>query len=425
MNVNRGGQHDAQWAEKAGAALRAASAALRNTSAEARTNALTAMADALGAAAPDVLAANAKDVEAAIAAGLSGALVDRLVLDDARLAGIVDGIRAVARHPDPLGREITRWTRPNGLTIAQVRVPIGAIGVIFESRPNVTADAAALCIRSGNAVVLRGGSDAARSVSAIVRALKCGLQAAGLSPDLITLPPDTSRAYVGDMLAGMGGALDLVVPRGGKDLVARVQKEARVPVLGHLDGLCHVYVDGQADPEMARAIVLNSKMRRTGVCNAAECVLVDKGAGDTLLKAIITDLQGAGCEVRGDEAARRAVPDITPASANDFDTEYLDAIVSLAVVDGVEGALAHIARHGSGHTEAIVTGNDETARRFLQEVDAAVVMHNASTGFSDGGEFGFGAEIGIATGRIHARGPVGADQLTSWKYQVLGTGQTR
>ena len=425
MSQTRNAQHDPNWADGAGRALRDAQAGLRNASGDARTAALHAMADALAAAAPDVLAANARDVDAAKAAGLSGALVDRLVLDETRLAGIVDGIRAVARHPDPLGREITRWTRPNGLTIAQVRVPIGAIGVIFESRPNVAADAAALCIRSGNAVVLRGGSDAAHSVSAIVRALKSGLQAAGLSPDLITLPPDTSRAYVGDMLAGMGGALDLVVPRGGKDLVARVQKEARVPVLGHLDGLCHVYVDAQADPEMARAIVLNSKMRRTGVCNAAECVLVDKGAGEALLKAIIADLQGAGCEVRGDETARRAVPDITPATPNDFDTEYLDAIVSLAVVDGVDGALQHIGRHGSGHTEAIVTRNEETARRFLQEVDAAVVMHNASTGFSDGGEFGFGAEIGIATGRIHARGPVGADQLTSWKYQVLGSGQTR
>lgn len=425
MNAPQKNLHDAGWAATAGTALRAASAALRNTSAQARTDALHTMADALTEAAPEVLAANAGDVEAAKAAGLSGALVDRLVLDEARLAGIVDGIRAVARHPDPLGREITRWTRPNGLVIAQVRVPIGAIGVIFESRPNVAADAAALCIRSGNAVVLRGGSDAARSVAAIVRALKTGLERAGLPGDLITLPPDTSRAYVGDMLAGMGGALDLVVPRGGKDLVARVQKEARVPVLGHLDGLCHVYVDTEADPEMARAIVLNSKLRRTGVCNAAECVLVDKGAGEALLKAIITDLQGAGCEVRGDETARRAVPGITPATANDFDTEYLDAIVSLAVVDGLEGALAHIARHGSGHTEAIVTSNEGVARRFLQEVDAAVVMHNASTGFSDGGEFGFGAEIGIATGRIHARGPVGADQLTSWKYQVLGTGQTR
>lgn len=413
------------WAAFAGADLRAAARTLADTSADRRTAALTAMADALQAASKSVLAANADDVARAQSNGTGGAMLDRLRLDPARLDGIVEGIRAVARHTDPIGREIMRWTRPNGLVMAQVRVPIGAIGVIFESRPNVAADAAALCVRSGNAVVLRGGSDAASSVAAIIAALRNGLREAGLPQAIITTPPSTDRAYVGDMLAGMDGALDLVIPRGGKALVKRVQEEARVPVLGHLDGLCHVYVDGAADADMAERLVVNSKMRRTGVCNAAECVLIDRQAGEAMVARLVSALQAAGCEVRGDEAVQALAPSVAPATLQDFDTEYLDAIVSMAVVDGVEGALAHIARHGSGHTEAIITGDETAAHTFLARVDAGVVMHNASTGFSDGGEFGFGAEIGIATGRIHARGPVGADQLTSWKYQVFGTGQTR
>ncbi|MFC4725670.1 glutamate-5-semialdehyde dehydrogenase [Glycocaulis abyssi] len=418
-------KYQPDWASRAGAELRAAARALADTSADRRTAALAAMADALQAASKSVLAANADDVARAQSNDTSGAMLDRLRLDPQRLDGIVEGIRAVARHPDPIGREITRWTRPNGLVMSQVRVPIGAIGVIFESRPNVAADAAALCVRSGNAVVLRGGSDAASSVAAILDALRGGLREAGLPQAIIIAPPSTDRAYVGDMLAGMDGALDLVIPRGGKALVKRVQEEARVPVLGHLDGLCHVYVDGAADADMAERLVVNSKMRRTGVCNAAECVLIDRQAGEAMVTRLVSALQAAGCEVRGDAAVQALAPSVTPASPEDFDTEYLDAIVSMAVVDGVEGALAHIARHGSGHTEAIITGDETSAHTFLARVDAGVVMHNASTGFSDGGEFGFGAEIGIATGRIHARGPVGADQLTSWKYQVFGTGQTR
>lgn len=417
--------YDANWAARAGAELKSAARTLAVTRADARTTALHAMAGALDAASRSVLAANAEDVARAQANGTGGAMLDRLRLDPQRLEGIAAGIRAVADHPDPIGREITRWTRPNGLTIAQVRVPIGAIGVIFESRPNVAADAAALCVRSGNAVVLRGGSDASHSVAAIVTALRAGLRAAGLPDAIITTPPGPDRAYVGDMLAGMNGSLDLVIPRGGKALVRRVQEEARVPVLGHLDGLCHVYVDAAADPDMAERLVVNSKMRRTGVCNAAECILVDRHAGEAMAARLVSALQGAGCEVRADAAIHALIPSTTPASLEDFDTEHLDAIVSMAMVDGVEGALDHIARHGSGHTEAIITEDGDAAQAFLSRVDAGVVMHNASTGFSDGGEFGFGAEIGIATGRIHARGPVGADQLTSWKYQVFGTGQVR
>jgi glutamate-5-semialdehyde dehydrogenase len=417
--------YDANWAARAGAELTSAARTLAITRADARTAALHAMAAALDAASHSVLAANAEDVARAQANGTGGAMLDRLRLDPQRLEAIAAGIRAVADHPDPIGREITRWTRPNGLTIAQVRVPIGAIGVIFESRPNVAADAAALCVRSGNAVVLRGGSDASHSVAAIVTTLRAGLRAAGLPEAIITTPPGRDRAYVGDMLAGMNGSLDLVIPRGGKALVRRVQEEARVPVLGHLDGLCHVYVDAAADPDMAERLVVNSKMRRTGVCNAAECILVDRHAGEAMAARLVSALQGAGCEVRADAAIHALIASTTPASLEDFDTEHLDAIVSMAMVDGVEGALGHIARHGSGHTEAIITEDAAAAQTFLSRVDAGVVMHNASTGFSDGGEFGFGAEIGIATGRIHARGPVGADQLTSWKYQVFGTGQVR
>ncbi|HCY54285.1 MAG TPA: glutamate-5-semialdehyde dehydrogenase, partial [Oceanicaulis sp.] len=353
--------YQADWAARAGADLRAAARALADTDAQTRTTALEAMADALQAASPSVLAANADDVARAESNGTSGAMLDRLRLDPVRLGGIVEGIRAVARHPDPIGREITRWTRPNGLVISQVRVPIGAIGVIFESRPNVAADAAALCVRSGNAVVLRGGSDAAASVAAILDALRDGLREVGLPDAIITTPPDTDRAYVGDMLTGLIGALDLVIPRGGKALVRRVQEEARVPVLGHLDGLCHVYVDGAADPGMAESLVVNSKMRRTGVCNAAECVLIDRKAGEAMVTRLVSALQAAGCEVRADATIRALAPSVTPASLDDFDTEYLDAIVSMAMVDGVEGALVHIARHGSGHTEAIITGDEAAA----------------------------------------------------------------
>ena len=412
------------WAEEAGARLSAAFATLRKTTPEERTRALTAMAKALRERADHVLTTNQADVAAATANGATKAFVDRLALDQVRLDAIAGGIEAVAARPDPVGAEVRRWTAPSGVEIAEVREPLGGVGVIFESRPNVAADAAALCLRAGNVCMLRGGSDSQNSVSAIISALRAGLAEAGFPEDCVQTPPDADRNHVGEMLRGLNGALDLVVPRGGKDLVARVQTDARVPVLGHLDGVCHVYVDGAADADMARQIVLDSKMRRTGVCNAAETLLIDAAVADAQLPAIAEALNEKGCELRGDERARK-IAEMNPASDADWDTEYLDAILSIAVVDGVDGAIAHVAAHGSGHTDAIVTGDVETARRFLADVDSAVVLHNASTGFSDGGEFGFGAEIGIATGRIHARGPVGADQLTTTKYLVLGTGQTR
>ena len=413
------------WAHAAGGRVRAAFAALRRTKAEQRTAALMAMAQALRERAAAILAANADDVEAARVGGKPAAFLDRLALDEARLSAIIAGVEAVAALPDPVGAEMRRWTAPSGVEIRQVREPLGAVGVIFESRPNVAADAAALCLRAGDVCVLRGGRDSQRSVDAIIAALREGLEAAGLPADAVQTPPDADRAHVGALLQGLGGALDLVIPRGGKDLVARVQADARVPVLGHLDGVCHVYVDRAADPQKARAITVNSKMRRTGVCNAAETLLIDAACAEALLPPIAADLLKAGCALRGDEAACALVSSMTPASPADWHAEYLDAILSVAVVDGIDGALDHIHRHGSGHTDVIVTENAGVAERFLAEVDSAVVLHNASTGFSDGGEFGFGAEIGIATGRVHARGPVGAEQLTTTKYQVRGAGQVR
>lgn len=384
--------------------------------------ALHSAADALRAAADTVLAANAQDLAAGEANGLSPAMLDRLRLDPARLAGIAAAVDQVADLPDPVGQVIDSTVRPNGLSLSRVRVPIGLIGIIYESRPNVTADAAALCLRSGNAVLLRGGSEAVHSNRAILTALQQGLAAAGVPADAVQLVPTQDRAAVGAMLTA-AGLIDMIVPRGGKSLVARVQADARVPVLAHLDGICHTYLHQSADPVMARAVVLNAKMRRTGICGATETVLLDAafpGAQD-----VVCALLDAGCEVRGDARAVALDPRVVPATTEDWDTEYLDAVVSVAVVDGLDAALAHIAAHSSAHTDAIVTSDDAAAERFLNEVDSAIVMVNASTQFADGGEFGLGAEIGIATGRLHARGPVALEGLTTYKWQVRGTGQVR
>ncbi len=407
------------------AQARTGAAALQAAGAEGRTRALLAMAEALRAAGAQILAANAADVDAARLQGSDAAFLDRLSLDPARLQALADGVESIARQDDPVGLERRRWTRPNGLQIAEVSVPIGVIGVVFESRPNVAADAAALCVRSGNGVILRGGSEAAGTVAAIIAAVRAGLRAAGLHEDAVQTPPDAGRHWVTAMLSLHDGGVDLVIPRGGKPLIAHVREHARVPVLSHLDGICHVYVDRDADPAKALAIVLDSKMRRTGVCNAAETLLVDAAAAATMLPDIAKALTERGCELRGDAAARAIVPSMRSATEADWDTEYLDAILSVRIVDGPEGALEHIARHGSGHTEVVVTENAATAQHMLAAIDAAVVMHNASSGFSDGGEFGYGGEIGIATGRLHARGPVGAAQLTTSKYVVYGQGQVR
>jgi glutamate-5-semialdehyde dehydrogenase len=390
-----------------------------------KDRALTAMAQAVRAARSDILAANAEDVAEAKSRDATAAFVDRLMLDDKRVAAIADGLDVVAKLADPVGTVTDSWTRPNGMRIERVRVPLGVIGVIYESRPNVTADAGSLCLKSGNAVILRGGSDSFRSSRAIHAALVAGLRAAGLPDDAIQLVPTRDRAAVGLMLAGLDGALDVIVPRGGKELVARVQAEARVPVFAHLDGNCHVYVDKAADLAMAKSIVLNAKMRRTGVCGAAETLLVDRAAANTHLKPLVIMLLDAGCEVRGDRDTQRIDARVKPASEEDWGTEFLDAIIAAKVVDGVGDAIAHIERYGSHHTDAIVTSDKAAADKFMREVDSAIVLHNASTQFADGGEFGFGAEIGIATGRMHARGPVGVEQLTTFKYRVLGSGQTR
>jgi glutamate-5-semialdehyde dehydrogenase len=390
-----------------------------------KARALGAMADAVRAARAAILAANAEDVAEARAGGATHAFVDRLMLDDKRVAAMVDGIEVVKALADPVGTVSDSWTRPNGLRIERVRVPLGVVGVIYESRPNVTADAGSLCLKAGNAVILRGGSESFRSARAIHAALAAGLRTAGLPADAIQLVPTRDRAAVGLMLAGLDGAIDVIVPRGGKGLVARVQAEARVPVFAHLDGNCHVYVDKAADLDMARRIVLNAKMRRTGVCGAAETLLVDRAAAPDDLAPLVRMLLDAGCEVRGDRDTQPVDARVKAASEEDWSTEFLDAIIAVKVVDGVDGAIAHIERYGSHHTDAIVTQDQAAADRFLAQVDSAIVLHNASTQFADGGEFGFGAEIGIATGRMHARGPVGAEQLTTFKYRVLGTGQTR
>jgi glutamate-5-semialdehyde dehydrogenase len=390
-----------------------------------KDEALAAMAAAIRADQRDIMAANRQDLADAKAAGANAAFLDRLALDDKRIAAMADGIDVVRALPDPVGVVTERWTRPNGMTIERVRAPLGVVGIIYESRPNVTADAAALCLKAGNAAILRGGSESQRSNRAIHAALLEGLRAASLPIGAIELVPTRERAAVGMMLAGLGGAIDVIVPRGGRSLVERVQAEARVPVFAHLEGICHVYIDKAAKLDMAKTIVLNAKMRRTGVCGAAETLLVDRAAAATYLKALVTILLDAGCEVRGDEAAGAADSRVRPASEADWSTEYLDAIISAKLVDGVDGAIAHIERYGSHHTDAIVTEDQRAAEKFLSEVDSAIVLHNASTQFADGGEFGFGAEIGIATGRFHARGPVGVEQLTSFKYRVRGTGQVR
>ena len=387
--------------------------------------ALAAMAEAIRTGRARILAANAKDVDEAKASGATSAFIDRLALDEKRVKGIIDALDVVRELPDPVGKVMESWTRPNGMTIERVRVPLGVIGIIYESRPNVTADAAALCLKAGNAAILRGGSDSHRSNEAIHASLAMGIEEAGLPRNAIQLVPTRDRDAVGMMLAGLGGSIDVIVPRGGKGLVARVQTEARVPVFAHLEGICHVYVDRHARLDMAKSIVLNSKMRRTGVCGAAETLLVDYASAATVLGPLVTMLLEAGCEVRGDQVTRIIDQRVKPASEEDWTTEYLDAIISVKVVDGVEGAIAHIERYGSHHTDSIVTENVAAADKFLREVDSAIVLHNASTQFADGGEFGFGAEIGIATGRFHARGPVGVEQLTSFKYRVRGTGQTR
>jgi glutamate-5-semialdehyde dehydrogenase len=387
--------------------------------------ALNAMGEAIRAAAPAILSANAEDVAEARSRGATSAFIDRLALNEERVAAMAEGIAVVAGLEDPVGALIDAWDRPNGMRIERVRVPLGVIGVIYESRPNVTADAAALCLKAGNAVILRGGSDSFRSARAIHAALVDGIRSAGLPEDAVQLVPTRDRAAVGLMLEGLDGAIDVIVPRGGKDLIARVQAEARVPVFAHLDGNCHVYVDTGADLGMAKAIVLNAKMRRTGICGAAESLLVDRAVAPKLLASLVGMLIDAGCEVRGDAETQAADSRVKPATEQDWATEYLDAIIATKVVDGVDDAIAHIERYGSHHTDAIVTADHVAAEKFLREVDSAIVLHNASTQFADGGEFGFGAEIGIATGRLHARGPVGVEQLTTFKYRVRGSGQVR
>jgi glutamate-5-semialdehyde dehydrogenase len=403
---------------------KAASAALALASTEAKNTALAEAAAAVRRRAADILTANRRDLEAADAKGLGAALRDRLALDEKRVEAIARGLEEVAAQPDPIGAVLARWTRPNGLDIARVRVPLGVIGIIFESRPNVAADAGGLCLKSGNAAILRGGSESFHSAGAIHAALAQGLHAAGLPEASIQLVPTTDRAAVGALLK-LDDLIDVIVPRGGRALIERVAAESRIPVLKHLDGICHTYVDGAADLEMARSIVLNAKMRRTGICGATETLLVDRRAARTHLPTLIADLIAAGCEIRGDAETRALDPRVKEAAPQDWDTEYLDAILSVRVVDGVEEAISHIARHGSRHTEAIVTADPAAAERFLAAVDAGIVMVNASTQFADGGEFGMGAEIGISTGKLHARGPVGAEQLTSVKYVVRGTGQVR
>ena len=372
-----------------------------------------------------ILAANAEDVAAATERGLPAALVDRLRLDADRVEAMASGVEAIAELPDPLGRVLAEWTRPNGLVIRRVSVPLGVIGIIYESRPNVTADAGALCLKAGNAVILRGGSESFASSTQIHACLEEAVRAARLPEAAIQLVPTRDRAAVGELLGGLGGCVDVVVPRGGRGLIERVQRDARVPVIGHLEGVCHVYVDEAADLEMATQVVLNSKLRRPGICGAAETLLVDRACAETHLAPLVGALLDAGCEVRGDATTQAADARVRPAEEADWPREYLDAIIAVRVVNGVGEAVAHIARYGSGHTESIVTADAGHAARFLDQVDSAIVVHNASTQFADGGEFGMGAEIGIATGRIHARGPVGAEQLTSYKYQVLGSGQVR
>ncbi len=409
-----------------GQRARMAARLLREASSETRTNALRLLAKNLRHNAEVILSANRIDLENGYANGMSEAMLDRLALDPARIEGIAVAVDTIAKVQDPLGIETERWTAPvNGLDIARVRTPIGVLGIIYESRPNVTADAAALCIRAGNAAILRCGSDCLQSSLAIAALISDALAEAGLPADAIQLVDTPDRAAVGLMLSGLGGTIDLIVPRGGKSLIARVQAEARVAVLSHLEGMNHTYVHAKAGFDMARAVVVNAKMRRVSVCGATETLLIDKAVAAELLPMIAADLRAKGCELRGDEAARAIVPDMKPALLDDWSTEYLAPVLSVAVVDNIDAAIAHIDRYGSGHTEAIITDDAEAATTFLNRVDSAIVVHNSSTQYADGGEFGFGGEIGIATGRMHARGPVGADQLTTYKYMVRGQGQTR
>ncbi|KXG85756.1 glutamate-5-semialdehyde dehydrogenase [Agrobacterium bohemicum] len=408
-----------------GAQAKTASRPLSIANADQKNRALLAMASAIEASTSKILDSNARDVAAAETAGVAASFIDRLKLDNARISGIAEGIRSIAALADPVGEVIAAWDRPNGLKIERVRTPLGVIGVIYESRPNVTADAGALCLKAGNAVILRGGSDSQYSSRAIHACLVEGLKMAGLPEHAIQLVPLTDRAAVGSLLGGLGGTVDVIVPRGGKSLVARVQSEARVPVFAHLEGICHIYVDKSADIDMARAIVLNSKMRRTGICGSAETLLVDAAAVSTHLHPLVKILIDGGCEVRGSQAVLDAVDGVRAATEEDWRTEYLDAIISVSVVDGIDGAIGHIGKYSSNHTEAVIAEDTEVVERFFNEIDSAILLHNASTQFADGGEFGMGAEIGIATGKMHARGPVGVEQLTSFKYRVHGTGQTR
>ena len=391
----------------------------------AKDRALASMARHLRAAASEILAANGQDLKIAEAKDLKASFVDRLTLTPSRIAAMAASLEEIAALKDPVGVVREKWLRPNGMEISRIAVPIGVIAIIFESRPNVTADAGGLCLKSGNAAILRGGSDGFHTAQAIMVCLRGGLVDAGLPADCIQMVPTADRSAVADILKGLDGSVDLIVPRGGKSLVERVEAEARVPVFSHLEGLCHVYVDGEADLEMAKQIVLNAKMRRTGVCGSAETILIDRSCVATHLEPIIRVLIDAGCEVRGDDTVQKADAAVKPAAEEDWATEYLDAIVAMKIVDGVEGAISHIERYGSHHTDSIVTANAGRAEKFLAEVDSAIVLHNASTQFADGGEFGFGAEIGIATGKLHARGPVGVEQLTTFKYQIRGSGQIR
>ena len=403
---------------------RDAAGVLAHATTAAKDAALRAAAAALRTAAPTILAANDRDVEAAQARGTKATFIDRLRLDQGRIEAMAKGLDDIAALADPVGTTLAAWERPNGLKIARVRVPIGVIGVIYEARPNVTADAGALCLKAGNACILRGGSECFHSSAAILDCLRQGLREASLPETAIRAVPTTDRAAVGIMLT-MADTIDIIVPRGGKSLIERVQNESRIPVFAHLEGLCHTYIDGAAKPEMAREIAVNAKMRRTSICGATETLLVDRRIAATILPAVIGDLIAAGCEVRGDAMAQAADARVKPATAADWDTEYTDAIIAAKVVDGVDGAIEHIAAHGSNHTDAIITEDEAAAASFLNRVDSAIVIHNASTQFADGGEFGMGAEIGIATGKLHARGPVGVEQLTTYKYLVRGSGQTR
>ncbi len=408
-----------------GARARRAAGILARADADRKNTALIRGATRLREGTDKILAANERDRAEAESRNQSAALIDRLMLNGERIESMAASLEAIAAFPDPVGRVTEERTRPNGLVIQRVTVPLGVIGIIYESRPNVTADAAGLCLKSGNAVILRGGSVGFESSQAIQGCLTAALADAGLPEEAVQSVPTRDRAAVRYLLSGMAGTLDVVVPRGGRSLIEAVQRDARVPVIGHLEGLCHVYVDKDADPEMAREVVLNAKLRRTGICGATETLLVDSAGGHRLLQPLVNALLAAGCEVRGDDRVREVDDRVLPASDTDWATEYLDAVISVRLVDGVEGAMEHIGRYGSGHTDAVITENDAVADRFLKDVDSAIVMHNASTQFADGGEFGMGAEIGISTGRIHARGPVGLEQLTSYKYRVRGAGQVR